>query len=66
VADRGASDRWVAIGQVRVNSLSPTWATYSVTGTVSAGSHRVALAFTNDYYVPPQDRNLFLDKVTIR
>ena len=44
---------------------SSTWTTYTATTQVSAGTHAVAIAFTNDYYVPPADRNLLVDKVTI-
>ena len=42
-------------------SLQP----YDVTLSVSAGLHTVALAFTNDYYAPPEDRNVAVDRLTI-
>jgi RHS repeat-associated protein len=52
------------IGNVAVNSTS--WKTYTLRGTVTAGSHRVALAYTNDAYKNvSQDRNLYLDKCTV-
>jgi hypothetical protein len=41
------------------------WATYTANINVTQGSHKVAVAFTNDYYKPPADRNLYVDKVTI-
>lgn len=34
---------------------------YSVTVTLTAGTHQFAVAFTNDFYQPPIDRNLFVD-----
>jgi len=51
------------IGRVTVNSAA--WETYVVEGNIPAGIHRVAIAFTNDYYSPPEDRNLYLDSVSI-
>ena len=51
------------IGNVTVNSAS--WSTYIIKGYVSAGIHKVAIAFTDDYYRPPEDRNLFVDKISI-
>ena len=53
----------VAITTFTVNSSA--WATFTTRKTVTAGSHRVAVAFTNDYYSPPQDRNLYIDKIRI-
>lgn len=47
-----------------VNSSS--WKTFTVDLTVSAASHTVAVAFTNDYYQNGQDRNLYADRVTIK
>jgi len=51
------------LGAVTVDTTS--WRTFTVRGAVAAGSHQVALAFTNDYYSPPADRNLDVDQVTI-
>jgi hypothetical protein len=47
-----------------VNSWS--WAGYTIEAYVTSGTHELAIAFTNDYYNPPQDRNLYVDKVTIK
>ena len=44
---------------------SSSWAVYTIEVYVTSGTHEVAVAFTNDYYIPPQDRNLYVDKVTI-
>jgi Ca-dependent carbohydrate-binding module xylan-binding/K319L-like, PKD domain len=51
------------VGTVTVDASS--WAVYTIQAYVSSGTHEVAIAFTNDYYRPPQDRNLYVDKVTI-
>ena len=53
----------IAIATVIVNS--GTWTTYARAASVSAGTHAVAIAFTNDVYVPPEDRNLLVDQVTL-
>ena len=34
---------------------------YSVNASLPAGNHQFSVRFTNDYYVPPIDRNLFID-----
>ena len=41
------------------------WTSFSSQISVPAGSHNVAIAFTNDLYAPPADRNLYVDKVII-
>ncbi len=41
------------------------WAAYTVHSSMTAGSRRITVAFTNDAYVPPEDRNLYVDKVQI-
>jgi PKD repeat protein len=51
------------VGTVTVDASS--WAVYTIQAYVSSGTHEVAIAFTNDYYRPPQDRNLYVDKLTI-
>ena len=38
---------------------------YTAALSVAAGLHTVALAFTNDYYAPPEDRNVAVDRLTI-
>ncbi len=48
---------------VTVNTESP--GPFLLSSTISAGTHTVALAFVNDYYDPPEDRNLALDRVII-
>jgi hypothetical protein len=40
-------------------------ATYSVTLFLTAGTHAIGLAFLNDYYAPPEDRNAFFGQFTI-
>src|SRR5690606_21569820 len=44
---------------------STSWGTYVVTASVPAGSRNVAVAFTNEYFSPPDDRKLYVDKVII-
>ncbi|MBI3321452.1 MAG: hypothetical protein HYZ91_04200, partial [Candidatus Omnitrophica bacterium] len=51
------------LAKVEVNDKN--WQTYVLTGSVTAGAHQVAIAFTNDYYNAPEDRNLYVDKITI-
>jgi PKD repeat protein len=51
------------VGAVTVDTSD--WAVYTIQAHVSSGSHEVEIAFTNDYYNPPEDRNLYVDKVTI-
>jgi PKD repeat protein len=51
------------VGTVTVNTSD--WAVYTIQAYVSSGTHEVAVAFTNDYYRSGQDRNLYVDKVTI-
>ena len=56
------------IDQAKIASApvdSNTWKTFSLSGIIPAGIHNVAIAFTNDYYNPPEDRNLYIDNVTI-
>ncbi len=38
---------------------------YEVAFFVEKGTHEVGIAFTNDYYKPPEDRNLYVDKIEI-
>ena len=44
----------------------PGWETLTFKAFVDAGKHRVSLAFTNDYYKPPEDRNLDIGRLRIR
>lgn len=52
----------VLVGRVNVKTWD--WSTLTLTVPLTAGPHLLAFAFTNDT-ATPQDRNLFLDKVTI-
>ena len=38
---------------------------YTVTLFLTAGTHTIGLAFLNDYYAPPEDRNAFFSQLTI-
>ena len=51
------------MGTVTVDSSE--WAVYTIKADVSSGTHEVAVAFTNDYYKSPEDRNLYVDKITL-
>ena len=53
----------VALETVTIDSAD--WKTFEVSVDVTPGLHEVAFAFINDYYVAPDDRNLYIDKVTI-
>jgi hypothetical protein len=54
----------VARGTIEV--ASSNLVTFTLTTNVTAGTHTVALAFINDLYLPPEDRNLGLDRLVIR
>lgn len=54
----------VSKADITVNTT--TWKSFIKQVSVTSGSRRVAVAFTNDYYVAPEDRNLYVDKVIIR
>jgi hypothetical protein len=53
-----------ARGRTNVNTSS--LATFTLRANVPAGARTVALAFINDLYAPPDDRNLGLDRLVIR
>jgi hypothetical protein len=42
------------------------WRTYQISAPVKAGLHTVGLAFVNDEWKPPEDRNLSVGRLTIR
>jgi len=42
------------------------WVNLKCEAEVPAGVHKVTLEFTNDYYKPPEDRNLDIARLTIR
>ncbi len=44
-----------------VTALQAAPAIFTVDSDVTQGSHRVEVEFTNDYYLPPADRNLLVD-----
>jgi hypothetical protein len=48
-----------------IDLVGPDWQTYRVSVPVQAGVHRVAIAFVNDQWRPPQDRNLLVSRLTI-
>jgi hypothetical protein len=48
-----------------VNVTSADWSTYSFPFSAKGGSAHVRIAFNNDLYVPPDDRNLYVDKLQI-
>ncbi len=52
------------IGTVDVDSA--TWESFFIKQeTASAGIHKLSVAFINDFYEKPADRNFYMDKVTI-
>lgn len=52
----------VAIDNFDVTATTHAGAeTFCVDVNLSAGSHQFSVAFTNDFFVPPIDRNLFVD-----
>ena len=54
-------------GSTRTNFFLTTTnlATYTVTLFLAAGTHAIGLAFLNDYYAPPEDRNAFFSRLTV-
>jgi len=40
--------------------------THTVFGTIEKGRHTVAIAFTNDANIPPEDRNLVVDRLLVQ
>jgi hypothetical protein len=54
-----------SVGQI--SGLSYELATYYLTVPVpSSGTHRIEIAFVNDFYAPPLDLNAIADKLTLR
>jgi hypothetical protein len=51
------------VGTVTVPSI--TWSSYTIDADIAGGTHNVAVAFTNDYYNPPDDRNLYVNNIAI-
>jgi hypothetical protein len=52
------------LGELRLGG--PGWAVLQLEADVSAGEHKIGLSFTNDYYDPPEDRNLDVAHLEIR
>lgn len=52
------------IGDLRLTR--PGWQILRIEADVPEGRHKVGLAFTNDYYNPPEDRNLKIAHLEIR
>ncbi|RLJ02566.1 MAG: hypothetical protein DRP08_04485, partial [Candidatus Aenigmatarchaeota archaeon] len=46
------------IGQI--NILNNTYMLYSIQTWMNRGEHRIRIEFVNDYYDPPEDRNLYI------
>ena len=38
-------------------------AAYTLMADLTVGTHQLAISFDNDFYAPPEDRNLFLDQI---
>jgi hypothetical protein len=52
--------------QVFSTNVNPAgWNDYPFSFAAPVGSREVRINFTNDYYQPPLDRNLFVDKMTV-
>lgn len=49
------------LGAFTVTALQASPAVYTAEADVTQGPHRVEVAFTNDYYMAPADRNLLVD-----
>ncbi|GEM_PF-750034 len=54
----------VPLDTITVNSAQ--YAEFSAFIPVSAGTHEVAIAFINDFATPPEDRNLYIDRLRIQ
>lgn len=54
------------LSSFNVTALQAAPGTYTVEADVTQGSHRVEVEFTNDFYMPPDDRNLLVDWVEVQ
>ena len=52
-------------GEIDVPALSTAPGIYTVSKFLDAGVHTLHVEFTNDYYVDPDDRNLYIDYVEL-
>jgi hypothetical protein len=58
----------VSVGSTQIANLYVphyNWQSYSFPYNASGGTETVRVTYDNDVYAPPQDRNLYVDKVTI-
>ena len=58
----------VRLGSTVIASIdidSAEWKDFEVTTSITAGARGIGYAFINDFYDAPDDRNFYLDKVTI-
>jgi hypothetical protein len=58
----------VSVGGVTVGNISvpaTTFTDYTFNFTTTAGSKEIRVTFDNDFYQPPQDRNLYVDLVSV-
>jgi len=53
------------VNRYTVSLVSSNMTHYACTLPISAGTHRIGLAFLNDAYAPPEDRNAAFDSVMI-
>lgn len=57
----------VRVSSFNVTALEAAPAVYTAEATITQGSHRVEVAFTNDFYMPPNgDRNLLVDWLEVQ
>jgi endo-1,4-beta-xylanase len=50
---------------LRTAISSTNWGTYTFSLTVTTGRHAVAISFLNDFFEPPEDRNLSVASLTV-
>ncbi|MGD2248598.1 MAG: glycoside hydrolase family 2 TIM barrel-domain containing protein [Candidatus Methanofastidiosia archaeon] len=51
----------VPVGTIEIKDMG----IYEISCYVGKGYHELGIAFTNDYYDPPKDRNVYIDKIEI-
>jgi len=54
------------VPQAVINVSAPVYTDFAVEFNISAGTHEVAIAFINDLYNPPDNRNLYVDWLRIQ
>jgi hypothetical protein len=63
-----AANMVVTVGGAPVGNISvpaATFTPYTFNFTTTAGTKEIRVAFTNDVYAPPNDRNLYIDKIVV-